>query len=939
MSEVPRVDPSFDVRELPRLWESSYWDALESRLGAAGAPEEGIARDHHLRVVAPVAEYMCSGQHPGRREHVVARAHEVVTAHVSPDQDASLPGPLRLWAWLLREHRTPLLQELARLDAGRTASTTVDAAWWDGAALRLRATTRWSGPDGAPLALHSTAGRLYRVLPSSFEDVPGEMLDVTDAVDAATTKLAVRHLGKRLEWPVVSRSVVVHEPMVPPVAGAAPADPTDIGVAISTTADLAPLRLADGRPLPRGRWGLVAESMGFGFTTRGPVLAALPARPALVGGRTMVARSSPPEGQLQLVVEQADRSLLDDIEPDWSRSSIVSARDGVRQDHTIRVPLSGLHVDAATRLTGTVSIEPVRGSRRSVRSAVLRRYGRVVTRPGTVTLEGTHSGTELQLQVPTPVRGRWTVRPRLSNGPTAQGWEIPPPVGPASAPETAPDNAATPADVTVIIPAYNVEDYIEECIRSVFAQTLPSERVEILVVDDGSTDDTLLRLEKLAPEHPRMRVVSQPNSGSASRPRNVALDRATGRYIFCLDADDMLTPWALERLVDTADSTGSDVVLGKIQGINGHGQPSKTFQRTVLDADLARDHLFHAMTPHKLFRREHLETIQLRFHEDMSVGEDVIFVAEAELTARKISILADDAYYQWRQRTDTTEHMSKSGAGFEGIYVKASRLAALIEKHVEPGPRREALMRRVYRYVYHGMLRNLALETDDERRAENAARVRETFGPLWSDGSRAHLPTHLSLPLELLFAGHVDDAIAVARQVRGDVRRLRYVIEEDRVVVGLGDGLAERIPLEWRLAPRATSTAVLNGIETSHGAVVVRADVAGWKIRTTPDRVVATLERAARALGEAIVLPVEVLGSSTPGTLSIAVTVNSEALTDHRGTWHLVVRPVWGALEGEPVRVGREIADSVPEDSVTVLDASTQVRRNAKGALVVRRTA
>ncbi|MDO8152703.1 glycosyltransferase family 2 protein [Isoptericola sp. b408] len=463
--------------------------------------------------------------------------------------------------------------------------------------------------------------------------------------------------------------------------------------------------------------------------------------------------------------------------------------------------------------------------------------------------------------------------------------------------------------MSVIIPAYNVSRYVEDAVRSVFEQTLAAARIEIIVVDDGSTDDTLTILEKLAAEHPGMRVIAQENSGSASRPRNVALDHATGTYVFCLDADDQLTPWALLELVDTADATDSDVVLGKMQGMGGRGQPSTTFRRTVLDADLARDHLFHAMTPHKLFRRSHIERHGLRFPEDISVGEDVLFVAAAELKARRIAILADRPYYLWRLRDDGG-HLSRSGAGFETIFEKSSRLVDLIEEHVTARRTRDALLRRAFRYVYHGMLRSLSFEEDPQVRAVRLDRIRERFGYLWTDGVRAHLEPHLQLPLWLLFAGRDEEALAVAQHVKGDVRRLRYVRDGDELVVNLPADLARSVPLEWRRAgPVVTrSTLVSAGSSSDGGPARMRADVEGRRVRTAPDAVAARLLRTPG--GAAVDVQATVVGNDR-GTAHVELALP----TLEPGTWHIQVTPSWGPVVGQPTKVlGPAGADPGPED-------------------------
>ncbi|MGJ3559518.1 glycosyltransferase family 2 protein [Streptomyces sp. INA 01156] len=93
--------------------------------------------------------------------------------------------------------------------------------------------------------------------------------------------------------------------------------------------------------------------------------------------------------------------------------------------------------------------------------------------------------------------------------------------------------------------------------------------MEVIAVDDGSTDGTGECLEEFAGRAPMpVTVIRQANSGGPSGPRNIGLDRATGRYVFFLDADDRLGHEALQRMVAMADRAGTDVVLGRVEGVN-----------------------------------------------------------------------------------------------------------------------------------------------------------------------------------------------------------------------------------------------------------------------------------------------------------------------------------------------------------------------------------
>ncbi len=114
--------------------------------------------------------------------------------------------------------------------------------------------------------------------------------------------------------------------------------------------------------------------------------------------------------------------------------------------------------------------------------------------------------------------------------------------------------------VSVVIPCYNVRDYVEATVASAFAQTYP--RLEIICVDDGSTDGTTGVLRRLEAAHPeRLRVIEGPHSGAPAA-RNVGFAAAEGAFVQFLDADDVLLPEKIEHQMTLARETGADLVAG-----------------------------------------------------------------------------------------------------------------------------------------------------------------------------------------------------------------------------------------------------------------------------------------------------------------------------------------------------------------------------------------
>lgn len=115
------------------------------------------------------------------------------------------------------------------------------------------------------------------------------------------------------------------------------------------------------------------------------------------------------------------------------------------------------------------------------------------------------------------------------------------------------------AKISVIIPVYNVEKYLEECLESVYSQTVKP--FEVILVDDGSPDKCGEICDTLAASHPELtKVIHQENMGLGGA-RNTGISAATGDYLFFLDSDDTIDPDAIERLDRVIEKTGADMVL------------------------------------------------------------------------------------------------------------------------------------------------------------------------------------------------------------------------------------------------------------------------------------------------------------------------------------------------------------------------------------------
>lgn len=133
--------------------------------------------------------------------------------------------------------------------------------------------------------------------------------------------------------------------------------------------------------------------------------------------------------------------------------------------------------------------------------------------------------------------------------------------------------------VSVIVPVYNAARWLPELFGSLRSQTYGN--MEVILVDDGSTDTSAADCLQLSEGDPRFRLVRKPNGGLSSA-RNFGLEHAGGEWIFFIDADDMVQPQALERLVATARTTHADIVVGSFENTSRMSSPPATRSPRIL---------------------------------------------------------------------------------------------------------------------------------------------------------------------------------------------------------------------------------------------------------------------------------------------------------------------------------------------------------------------
>lgn len=273
--------------------------------------------------------------------------------------------------------------------------------------------------------------------------------------------------------------------------------------------------------------------------------------------------------------------------------------------------------------------------------------------------------------------------------------------------------------ISVIVPVYNIEPYIEKCIKSILAQTY--DNLEIIVVNDGSTDNSFNICSKLAVNEPRIRVIDQKNAG-LSEARNAGLRIARGSYIAFVDGDDYIDEQMYEKLYERLMQDQSDLALCNIRYVDEMGQELDKDRFDLKDEILCENDFWkgyygslqipYVVAWNKLYKRKIFKDITFdkgKIHEDEFILHKVISQCD------RISAIKNP-FYNYRQRSESIMNSSYSVQRLQVIEAYHLRINYFEQKRID--------------YIGSNILRILsellvAQEKLDLSVAENGAKYKE----------------------------------------------------------------------------------------------------------------------------------------------------------------------------------------------------------------------
>ncbi len=283
-----------------------------------------------------------------------------------------------------------------------------------------------------------------------------------------------------------------------------------------------------------------------------------------------------------------------------------------------------------------------------------------------------------------------------------------------------------PMKVSVIVPVYNTELYLEECIQSICNQTL--KEIEIICVDDGSTDSSIEIIQRLAEKDSRIQLLQQENRGGGAA-RNLGMKKAQGDYLMFLDSDDFFQEDLLEKLWMRCEETKADISICKVKCYHvdlGFDTPEPAAMREEFlpekevfcwkDMPEAIFNSFHNWPWNKMFSRAFVEKKQLSFQE-IKRTNDLLFTCKALMEAERIAVVKEELV-NYRVGMSTNCQSTNTETPLDFYHAFLALKTYLVEKGVF-----EQVERSFVNHALDGCIANL-------NSMENSSRQKELYDKL-----------------------------------------------------------------------------------------------------------------------------------------------------------------------------------------------------------------
>ncbi|WP_305787559.1 bifunctional glycosyltransferase/CDP-glycerol:glycerophosphate glycerophosphotransferase [Symbioplanes lichenis] len=504
--------------------------------------------------------------------------------------------------------------------------------------------------------------------------------------------------------------------------------------------------------------------------------------------------------------------------------------------------------------------------------------------------------------------------------------------------------------LSVVVPAHDIEIFLEDCLASLARQSW--QRLEVVVVDDGSVDGTAAIADEWARKDSRFRVIHQAEGGPG-KARNVGIAAAQGEFLTFADGDDVVPPYAYEMLMTTLATTGSDFACGAVRSLTSKGAAASPMHTPIFGRTVLRTHVSKRLTLlkdrtvwNKVFRREFWDANQLTFPEGV-VFEDVPIALTAHAVAKSVDVVNVPVYY-WRKREAGEQSITQRKTDWK---LTGDRLRAVERVSTFLGEHQQSEVKQAYDANVlvddFAIVLNALPDADDEFRA---AFMREAnlFLAKVSPGTIEGLPPKFAVCWSLVRQNKLTELLEVVMATRpGMPVGTRHEGNKRFAELPFLDDPAVGVPRELYAMGRPALRSQITELEWRDGKLVLRGfafiDGTAASSRWTSMRVVRLRERAT---GRTVTLPasprlepqataVSSHADKSYDWAGFEVTVDPAALQQGgrwtEGRWTIAV----GVLAGTKLRKNRLRVGPHPSRlrlTPQYLDASTQLTPSVDGA-------
>lgn len=225
--------------------------------------------------------------------------------------------------------------------------------------------------------------------------------------------------------------------------------------------------------------------------------------------------------------------------------------------------------------------------------------------------------------------------------------------------------------LSLIIPVYNAEKFLVECLESVFQQELLANEYEVIIINDGSTDESKSIILDFQEKHSNLIIVDQINKGVSSA-RNAGLKIAKGNYITFIDSDDQITCNSLRKILEYCERLNLDLLYTSIENVDENGKHLNFQDAVGINNEVGKGFKHQRRTfPPTFYTKKIVKDIS--FNAEISFGEDTLFNAKAQAFADRVSYF-DIPYYKYTVRENSLSKQGKTEKTFKGFLTAIEEL-------------------------------------------------------------------------------------------------------------------------------------------------------------------------------------------------------------------------------------------------------------------------